>query len=95
MDEQEDDKAVAVVREYFRKVGVGAIQVTRGKIKVGDTLEFKGHTTDFIQRVESLQENLQPIMEASEGDFVGIKVDQRVREGDLVFLKSGSSEEMA
>jgi len=95
MDEQEKEKAVGVVREYFRKVGVGAVQVTRGKIRVGDTLKFKGHTTDFVQRVESIQENLQPIMEASEGDFVGIKVDERVREGDLVFLESGSSEEMA
>lgn len=94
MEEQLKEKAVGVVREYFRKIGVGAIEVTRGKIRVGDTLKFRGHTTDFVQRVESIQENLQPIMEASEGDFVGIKVNQRVREGDLVFLESGSFEEI-
>ena len=95
MDDQGKEKAVGVVREYFRKIGVGAVEITRGKIRVGDTLKFKGHTTDFIQRIESIQENLQPIMEASEGDFVGIKVDERVREGDLVFLESGAPEEMA
>ncbi len=94
MDEHEKERAVGTVREYFRKVGVAAVQIIRGKIRVGDTLKFYGHTTDFVQRVESIQENLQPIMEASEGDFVGIKVDQRVREGDLVFLESGSSGEL-
>ena len=95
MDEQSKGEAVGVVKEYFRKIGVGAVKITRGRIRVGDTLKFKGHTTDFVQRVESIQENLQPITEALEGDFVGIKVSQRVREGDLVFLESGSSEEMA
>ena len=94
MAEQSKDKAVGVVREYFRKVGVGAVEVIRGAIKVGDVLKFRGHTTDFVQRVESIQVNLQPVMETSEGDFVGIKVDHRVREGDLVYLESGEPVEM-
>jgi len=94
MAEQSKDKAVGVVREYFRKVSVGAVEVIRGTIKVGDVLKFRGHTTDFVQRVESIQVNLQPVMEASEGDFVGIKVDHRVREGDLVYLESSEPIEM-
>jgi putative protease len=94
MTEHSKDEAVGVVRDYFRKIGVAAVEVTGGVIRIGDNLRFLGHTTDFIQRIESMQANHQDVLEAAKGDFVGIKVLDRVREGDLVFLEGGKAEEL-
>lgn len=92
MPELSDSEAVAVVREYFRKPGVAAVQILKGKVKVGDHVRFRGHTTDFNQRIESMQMNHQDIPEAGEGDFVGILVADRVRENDRMFLEGGEME---
>jgi putative protease len=93
MTELTKEQAVGVVRDYFRKIGVAAVEVTRGKIRTGDSLRFYGHTTDLVLRIESMQSNYQDVLEASKGDYVGIKVNDRVREGDLVYLEGGKSED--
>ena len=79
------EKLIGKVTHYFTAIGVGAIKL-KGKIKVGDVLRFKGATTDFQQKVISLQYNRQDIKEAKPGQEVGIKTEQRVREDDKVFL---------
>ena len=92
MPELTDKEAVAVVREYFRKPGVAAVEVIRGRVRIGDKVRFRGHTTDFTQEIESMQIDHQEITEAGEGDFVGILVNDRVRENDSMFLEEGTVE---
>jgi len=48
-------------------------------------LKYKGHTTEFTDVVASLQVDNKPIEEAKVGNLVGIKVKERVREGDKVY----------
>ena len=88
-----EEKAVGVVRDYFRKVGVAAVEITQGKVQVGDTVRFRGHTTDLVQKIESMQVNHQNVVEAGQGELVGIRVSDRVRERDLLFLEGGEMEE--
>ena len=85
MTELTREEAVGIVRDYFRKIGVAAVEVTKGKIRTGDSLRFYGNTTDLVQRIDSMQSNYQDVLEASKGDYVGIKVTDRVREGDQIF----------
>jgi putative protease len=92
MPELNDKEAIGVVREYFRKPGVAAVEILRGRVKIGDTVRFRGFTTDFDQKVESMQENHQEITEAGEGYLVGILVIDRVRDNDLMFLDEGTVE---
>lgn len=92
MSEITDADAIGVVKEYFRKPGVAAVLILRGRVKVGDTVRFSGHTTEFTQRIESMQMNHKDIPEAGEGDFVGILVAERARENDHMFLESGEME---
>ena len=94
MDEPKREQAVAVVKDYFRKVEVAAIEVTAGSLKVGDTVRIKGHTTDLVQTIDSMQVNHQDVMEVGPGDLVGIKVSERVRQHDLVFLEGGGEKEV-
>jgi putative protease len=91
MADLKDSEAIGVVEEYFRKPGVAAVRL-RGGVKIGDNVRFLGHTTDFTQVIKSMQINHTDIPEAGEGDFVGILVDDRVRENDRMFLESGEME---
>jgi translation elongation factor EF-1alpha len=79
-EEQEVGKVVG----YFGKIGVAAVEAT-SEFAVGDTLHFKGHTTDFTSKVESMQIEGEQVEKVSPGDQVGIKVPEKTRDGDKVY----------
>ena len=76
---------VGVVKHFFDKISVAAIEMTDGELAVGDTIHFKGHTSDFTTTVDSMQIEHDQVKKVSKGDMVGIKVAERVREHDAVF----------
>lgn len=76
---------VGTVTHYFSKARAAAVMVKGEGIAVGDELLFKGHTTRFKQKINSLQIDREPITKASDGQEAGIQVRSKVREGDLVF----------
>ncbi len=78
---------IGKITDYFSKVGAVAIELTGGALKVGDTVKFKGHTTNFEQVITSIQIDNNSVQEASIGDSVGIKIDERVRKHDLVYKR--------
>lgn len=80
------EKAIGKVFTYFARIGVAGIELT-GKLKVGDTIHVKGATTDFEQKVNSIQIENKTVDEAKKGDSIGIKLKDRVRPGDKVYLK--------
>jgi len=80
-----DEKEIGQVSSYFNKPGVAAIKLS-GKLKVGDKVHIKGHTTDFKQKVGSMQIENKKVKEGKKGDHIGIKVSDRVRPNDKVFL---------
>lgn len=59
--------------------------MTKGKLKIGDTIHIKGHTTDFEEIVKSMQIEHANISEAKAGDSIGLKVSQHVRKKDSVY----------
>lgn len=73
------------VIHYFSHLGVAAVLVESKGLKVGDTIHIKGHTTDLTQPVQSMQLEHQPIEEAKPGQDIGIKVQEHVREHDIVY----------
>ena len=73
------------VEDYFAHIDVVAIEVTAEGINVGDTLHFKGHTTDFTEKIMSMQVDHKSVDEAPVGSEVGIKVKDRVRQHDHVY----------
>lgn len=85
-EKKSKEKEVGKVFTYFAKIDVAGIEVT-GKMKVGDTLHFKGATTDFEQKLDSMQVDNKPVKEAKKGDSIGIKVNDRVRPGDRIYVK--------
>ncbi len=73
------------ITHYFGKIGVAAIEITQGTLSVGDTIHVKGHTTDFKQKIESMQLDNQSVPQATVGQSVGIKVPDHARTHDLVY----------
>ena len=80
-----DEEKIGYISNYFSKISVAAVEITDGTVSVGDTLHYLGHTTDFESTVRSMQIEHNSIAEAKKGDSVGIKVPERVREGDKVY----------
>jgi len=73
------------VTHYFGRIGVAAIEITQDTLTVGDTIHIKGHTSDFNQKVDSMQIDGQDVPQATVGQAVGIKVAEHAREHDLVY----------
>ncbi|MBL7180345.1 MAG: EF-Tu/IF-2/RF-3 family GTPase [Pseudomonadota bacterium] len=76
---------VGVVTNFYAKLGVAAIRVTGGTVRKGDLLKYKGHTTDFTEKVTSMQIEKQGVEEAKAGDLIGVIVKERVRKKDKVY----------
>ena len=80
-----EDKKVGEVIKYFGKIGVAAIRLSEGSLKVGDTIHIVGHTTDSTQPIDSMQIENKDVQEAGVGADIGIKAKDRVREHDVVY----------
>lgn len=77
-------KPIGVVTHYYGGLGVAIVKFNKS-VKVGDQIHFKGAHTDFNETVKSMQYDHQDIPEAKKNQEVGIKVGDKVREGDEVF----------
>ena len=76
---------IGVVTHYFSHLAVAVVKLEAARLRVGDTIHIRGHTTDFKQRVDSLQVNHAPVQEAGPGDDFGLKVREHAREHDVVY----------
>ena len=77
-------KPIGEVTHYFSKIGVAIIKFNK-KVKVGEKIKVKGATSDFEQVINSMQYEHQDIKEAKKNQEVGIKIGEKVREGDKVY----------
>ncbi|MHC4388947.1 MAG: translation elongation factor-like protein [Planctomycetota bacterium] len=78
------EEMIGKVSDFFAKPVVAAIELTAG-LKLGDRIHIKGHTTDLELNVDSMQIENAPVEEAKAGDSIGVKVSERVRNGDAVY----------
>jgi putative protease len=79
-----EKKLIGKITHYFGNLGVGVIDLV-DSLKVGDKISIEGATTNFQQEVKSMQIDRKDIEEAKKGDDIGIKLSDKVREGDQVF----------
>ncbi|RJQ14524.1 translation elongation factor-like protein [Candidatus Parcubacteria bacterium] len=79
-----EEKPIGEITHYYSNLGVGIIKL-KAVLKVGDKIKLVGATSNFEQEVESIQIEHKQVQTAKKGDVVGIKVKDKVREGDLVY----------
>jgi putative protease len=79
------DKKIGTITHFFDKISVGIIKLN-GVLKVGDKVKIAGGTTSFEQEISEIQLEHKSIPEGKKGQEVGIKVNEKVREGDTVYI---------
>lgn len=79
-----EPKPIGEVTHFYGHLNVAIVKFNKA-VKVGTEVKFKGVTTDFNEAISSMQFEHKPIEAAKKGQEVGIKVSQKVREGDEVY----------
>ena len=82
------EREVGKITHYYSNIGVAIVEVA-DTFKVGDRIHVQGATSDFEQEVASMQIEHESVQEAKPGDAVGLKIDEKARGGDKVFLVEG------
>ena len=83
------EERVGSVIKFFDKTFVAAVKLDFGDIELGDIIRIKGNSTDFTQKVETLEFDHQPVKKALRGQFTGIKISQPAKPFDLVYKVTG------
>ena len=83
------EEKIGIIEHFFTNVGVAAIKITNGELKIGDIIHIVGAHTDFKQKIDSMQIDRNSVESVKAGDDVGIKVKDRVREHDVVYKLPG------
>ena len=79
-----EKKRVGVVSHYYNKIGVAVVDL-EDTLNLGDSISIEGKTTNLQQTVTSMQIEHEPVKTAGKGQSIGLKVNERVREGDIVY----------
>ena len=71
--------------KYFSKIGVGEFLIEAGDLNVGDELLITGPTTGVIYVTADEIHTDGPVQSAGKGEFVAIKVPEKVRPSDKLY----------
>ena len=80
-----EPKPIGKVTHYYGQLGVAVIKFSQS-FEAGERVRFKGATTDFEQVLKSVQLDHKEIKSVKKNQEVGVKVDEKVREDDEVYL---------
>jgi putative protease len=79
-----EKKLVGEITHFFTHINVAVIKL-KGGLKEGEKILIEGATTSLEQEAKSMQIEHKKVKEAKKGQSIGLKVQDRVREGDKVF----------
>lgn len=82
--EEVKEKLIGRVTHYFPKVEAAIIKL-EDNLQIGDRVKFKRDDQEFEQNVESMQIDHKDIQKAVKGQEIGVKVDQKLKEGWEVY----------
>ena len=77
---------IGTVTHYFTHLHVAALTIADGELHIGDTIHIKGHTSDFIQKVASMELEHESVDVAKPGDDIAIAMDEYTRVHDSVYV---------
>ncbi len=77
---------IGSITHYYTDLHVATVMITAGELHLGDMIHVEGHTSDFMQKIGSMELDHHSVEVAKPGDIVGIATDQYVREHDIVSI---------
>ena len=79
------EELIGSVTHFFKGPSVAVVKLTEGEVAVGNEIHFVGHTTDFTERVTSMEVDHKKVERAGVGNEIAIQVVDRARPHDQVF----------
>jgi selenocysteine-specific translation elongation factor len=82
------EKQIGTVKHFFPHIPAAVVEL-KGELKIGDKIvvKSKGGEEKFRQVVESMQVNHKDIKSGKAGEEIALKVADKAKEGDLVYLE--------
>lgn len=80
------EEEIGVIVHYYDKIGVAVVKLVNKSLKTGATVHIQGHSSDFVQKIASMQIEHKNVGQVKAGDEFGLKVDQKVHVQDKVYL---------
>jgi len=84
--EHPESEAIGRVTHYYSHLSVAAVSLD-APLRMGDRVHIKGHTTDLVQSVDSMEVDHKRVDRAAPGDDVALRVEEHVREHDRIYLE--------
>ena len=81
-----NETRIGTVTHYYNHLHVAGVTITDGELHKGDTIHIQGHTSDFQQKVESMEIDHEGVEVAKSGDQIGLSVIECAREHDTVYM---------
>ncbi|MCX8168627.1 MAG: translation elongation factor-like protein [Candidatus Methanomethylicia archaeon] len=83
-----EEKLVYVGRviHFYPRISVAIVELN-SSLSIGDKIVIKGAATNFEQIVESMQIQYKNVERAEAGQLIGLKVNQKVKEKDIIYKK--------
>jgi putative protease len=83
----EPSEEIGTVSHWFAHLSVAAVRLT-GPLAVGDRIHIKGHTTDLVETVRSMEVEHRKVDHGGPGDDVAVTVEGHVRKHDVIYREA-------
>jgi putative protease len=83
---------IGKITHYYNHLQVAVLKLN-DSLKLGDRIHVLGHSTDLVERVTSMEVNHHVVVWVKPGEDVAIKVNEPVREHDVVFRVTSDTQE--
>ena len=80
------EKLIGSVTHYYTDLHVATVMITDGELHLGDMIHIEGHSSNFMQKIGSMELDHRPVEVAKPGEIVGIATDEYAREHDIVSI---------
>lgn len=80
------EEEIGMIDHYYNNHHIAGIFVQNGRLKVGDRIHIKGHSTDLEETIQSMQVEHIDVREVGRGAHVGVPVHEKVRTHDHVYV---------
>ena len=77
---------IGKITHYYNNLHVATVNITDGELHIGDMIHVEGHTSNFMQKICSMELEHESTDVAKPGDIVGIAIDECARENDSVYV---------
>jgi translation initiation factor IF-2 len=85
MPTQKKEKPIGKVTHYYGHISVAIVKFNTA-VKKGTKVAFRRGDEEFIETLDSMQFEHKDISSVKKGQEVGIKVNEKIKEGFEVFL---------